>query len=103
MRRRLLGVMAVLTAGLAATVVLALSVGTIRIGWLQTMAILGANVLPLPVFWTEAQETIVLTLRLPRVLLAAIVGSALSLAGAGFQAISRNPLADPGVLGVSSG
>jgi iron complex transport system permease protein len=103
MLRRLLGVMAVLTAGLAAAVILALSVGTVHVGWLQSMAIVGAKVLPLPVFWTEAQETIVLTLRLPRILLAAVVGAALSLAGAGFQAISRNPLADPGILGVSSG
>ncbi|MBP2672439.1 MAG: btuC [candidate division NC10 bacterium] len=42
-------------------------------------------------------------IRLPRTLLAGIVGACLSLAGLGFQAISRNPLADPSVLGVSSG
>jgi iron complex transport system permease protein len=46
---------------------------------------------------------IVLELRLPRVLLAALVGAALSVAGAGFQALLRNPLADPYVLGISSG
>jgi iron complex transport system permease protein len=46
---------------------------------------------------------IVLDLRLPRVLLALLVGAALSVAGAGFQALLRNPLADPYVLGVSSG
>jgi cobalamin transport system permease protein len=46
---------------------------------------------------------IVLDLRLPRVLLGIVVGGALSVAGAGFQALLRNPLADPYVLGVSSG
>src|SRR5262249_17865842 len=45
----------------------------------------------------------VFELRLPRILLAVIVGAALSVAGAGFQALLRNPLADPYVLGVSSG
>ncbi len=51
----------------------------------------------------DAAATIVQKIRLPRTLLAGIVGACLSLAGLGFQAISRNPLADPSVLGVSSG
>jgi iron complex transport system permease protein len=51
----------------------------------------------------DPASTIVQRIRLPRALLAAIVGACLSLAGLGFQAISRNPLADPSVLGVSSG
>lgn len=51
----------------------------------------------------DAVATIVRKIRLPRALLAGIVGACLSLAGLGFQAISRNPLADPSILGVSSG
>lgn len=47
--------------------------------------------------------TIVRTLRLPRVVQGALVGAALSLSGAVFQALLRNPLADPYILGVSSG
>jgi len=46
---------------------------------------------------------IILGIRWPRILLAMIVGAALSVAGASFQALLRNPLADPYVLGVSSG
>src|SRR5437764_11250760 len=46
---------------------------------------------------------IVLNIRLPRILLGAIVGASLSVAGTSFQALLRNPLADPYVLGVSSG
>lgn len=52
---------------------------------------------------TSIHETIILSIRLPRVLLAALVGGALSVAGAIFQALLRNPLADPYLLGVSSG
>jgi iron complex transport system permease protein len=48
-------------------------------------------------------QTIVLNIRAPRVLLAGLVGGALSLAGVAFQGILKNPLADPFTLGVSSG
>lgn len=53
--------------------------------------------------WSEVNETIVMSLRLPRVLLAGLVGAALALAGASFQGLFRNPMADPYVIGVSSG
>ncbi|PZU40024.1 MAG: iron ABC transporter permease [Microbacterium sp.] len=43
------------------------------------------------------------TLRMPRTVLAMLVGAALALSGAAMQAVTRNPLADPGILGVSSG
>lgn len=51
----------------------------------------------------EVNPGIILQLRLPRVILAALVGGALSVAGATLQALFRNPLADPYVTGVSSG
>lgn len=54
---------------------------------------------PQPDVW----KTVLLDLRLPRALLAAIVGAALAAAGAVTQGLFRNPLADPSVLGVSSG
>ena len=100
---RLLWVIGILTAVLVGAIVLALAVGTVRIGLSEIAGILLGKIFPTPVTGAEAHETIVLSLRLPRILLAGIVGSALGLAGAGFQAISRNPLADPYVLGVSSG
>ena len=49
------------------------------------------------------QQAIIFSLRLPRVILAVLVGAALSMAGAVFQALLRNPLADPYILGISSG
>ncbi|MDE2874974.1 MAG: iron ABC transporter permease [Gemmatimonadota bacterium] len=50
-----------------------------------------------------ATETILLRLRLPRAVLAALVGGALGLSGCTFQALLRNPLAEPYVLGISGG
>lgn len=48
-------------------------------------------------------KTIVLNLRLPRIIMAILIGSSLSAAGALLQSVMRNPLADPGTIGVSAG
>ncbi|MDU5688043.1 MAG: iron ABC transporter permease [Kluyvera cryocrescens] len=67
---------------------------------------LGAMRLPLANLWGSGDEVlrhIWLTIRLPRVLLALLVGSALALSGCVMQGLFRNPLADPGLLGISSG
>ncbi|WP_433639277.1 FecCD family ABC transporter permease [Kluyvera georgiana] len=67
---------------------------------------LGAMRLPLASLWPSGDEVlrhIWLTIRLPRVLLALLVGSALALSGCVMQGLFRNPLADPGLLGISSG
>jgi iron complex transport system permease protein len=71
----------------------------------DTLAILSHRVLGLdiPMTWTQAEETIVWELRLPRVLTAMTVGTGLAVAGATFQGVLRNPLADPYVLGTASG
>lgn len=54
-------------------------------------------------YWSAGRENIVWDLRFPRALLAAIVGAGLGMAGAAMQAVTRNPLADPHLLGVSAG
>jgi iron complex transport system permease protein len=56
-----------------------------------------------PVTWTPAAETIVWELRLPRVAAGLVVGAGLSVAGAVFQAVLRNPMADPYVIGTAAG
>ena len=53
--------------------------------------------------WDDRDELILVQWRLPRILIACVVGAGLALAGAVFQALLRNPLADPYILGVSSG
>ena len=67
---------------------------------------LGAMKLSLAVLWQsqdDALRHIWLHIRLPRVLLAILVGGALALSGCVMQGLFRNPLADPGLLGISSG
>ena len=56
-----------------------------------------------PITWQAADETILLQLRLPRVIGGALVGGALATAGVLFQGLLRNPLADPYVIGTSAG
>ena len=85
--------------------ILGVGVGTVAINPADTIAILGHRFLGLdiPKTWSDATETIVVDLRLPRVLTAMLVGCALAVAGTTFQGLLRNPLADPYVLGTASG
>jgi iron complex transport system permease protein len=53
--------------------------------------------------WAQSWETILFDIRLPRVILAGLVGSALATSGATYQGLLRNPLADPYLIGVSAG
>ena len=87
----------VLVAGVAA--------GSVFVPPGDTIAILAHRLvgLNLGISWTPAEETIVFDLRLPRVLTAMSVGVGLAVAGAAFQGVLRNPLADPYVLGTASG
>jgi len=89
---------------LAGIVVVGVAAGSVAVAPGDTIGIL-LHALGLPVerTWTPAAETIVLELRLPRVLTAVVVGAGLAVAGATFQGLLRNPLADPYVLGTASG
>lgn len=53
--------------------------------------------------WSNVEESIILQIRLPRILLGALVGSALAVAGVAMQGLFKNPMADPYVIGISSG
>lgn len=53
--------------------------------------------------WSQGREAIVWNIRFPRALLALLVGAGLAVVGASLQAVTRNPLADPHLLGISSG
>jgi iron complex transport system permease protein len=95
-------------AGLALLLVMlvaGVAAGTVAIAPGDTIAILAHRILGfnVPRTWSAADETIVMDLRLPRVLTAMTVGAGLAVAGATFQGLLRNPLADPYVLGTASG
>jgi iron complex transport system permease protein len=88
---------------LVVSVVLAITVGPAQIGpvdvWRSVAAHLGLGTTPLP----ELRDAIVFDMRLPRVLTAGAVGAGLAVSGAVMQSLTRNPLADPYLLGLSSG
>ena len=54
-------------------------------------------------FWTGAEAAVVLNVRLPRILAAALIGAALSVAGVSYQGMFRNPMVSPDLLGASTG
>ncbi|MGI6704007.1 MAG: FecCD family ABC transporter permease [Clostridia bacterium] len=71
----------------------------------QVICILGKRLLALPIetFWTDTVETVVIRVRLPRAIMAALIGAGLSMSGASFQGMFQNPLVSPYILGVSAG
>jgi iron complex transport system permease protein len=79
-------------------------IGALPISPAQAAAILLHQVgVGLPVEYTQQQEAVLLAIRLPRVLLALLIGAGLAVSGATAQAVFRNPLADPSIIGVSAG
>jgi iron complex transport system permease protein len=103
--RRPLALAAAGFAILALALVAGVAAGSVFVPPGDTLAILAHRLLgvDLGITWTAAEETIVFELRLPRVLTAMTVGVGLAVAGATFQGVLRNPLADPYVLGTASG
>ncbi len=101
--RRLLLQCLILVLILFVVVVVALKFGAVPV----SLYALGRDLLHLLLGQSSQISTdyglIIVNIRLPRILLAIIVGASLSVAGTSFQALLRNPLADPYVLGVSSG
>lgn len=91
---RALTALSVLAVVLAACIVLSMTVGSTSVSLLDLIS---------PLRRSADSATIVLGVRLPRILLAAAVGACLSAAGVCFQAMLRNPLADPYILGISGG
>jgi iron complex transport system permease protein len=87
-RRALLPAMLLLTSLLAVVLVVAMAVGSAKIDITNL---------------DEVSRTILLQIRVPRVLAGALVGAILAVAGLTFQTLLRNPLADPFILGVSGG
>jgi iron complex transport system permease protein len=100
-RRWVLG----LTVALLVTIPVAVGIGPVRVDAGTVAKILGHHLVgwPRQVSWNQADDTIAWLLRVPRVLLGAVTGCALAITGAALQAMVRNILADPYLLGVTSG
>lgn len=90
---------------LAVSILFAVAVGAVSVPLSQVVGVLANKLIPglVEPVWTMGGEAIVWDIRFPRVLLAGLVGAGLGLVGAALQAVTRNPLADPHLLGISSG
>lgn len=84
-----------LLAALVLLCILSVAVGTRDVAWADILSGLGGR--------TDTIEQAAIAVRLPRTVLALVAGAALGLAGAVMQGVTRNPLADPGILGVNMG
>jgi iron complex transport system permease protein len=92
-----------LIAALSAVMQLGIARGPVTIAPSHVGAILLTPLVGRSANVPDTERLIVWQLRLPRVLIAALVGAGLAVSGAALQALYRNPLADPGVIGVSAG
>ncbi|MGZ4883175.1 MAG: FecCD family ABC transporter permease [Halobacteriota archaeon] len=93
----------VLAAALLATVITSVAVGPVWIAPQKIAAMLANLVVPGNHTWSEAEAIIIFQIRIPRTFMALLVGCGLAVAGVAMQALFKNPLADPYVLGASSG
>ena len=92
-----------MASALLALFLLSFVVGRYGVPLGQVVRILLSGVLPLEQTWTDNMAIAVLNVRLPRILLACLVGCGLSAAGTGYQTVFQNPMAAPDILGASSG
>ncbi|MFT4204694.1 MAG: iron ABC transporter permease [Chitinophagaceae bacterium] len=93
-----------LTVALAVSILLSLSIGAMPIP-LKDIVLMAAQKIHLPIHYTadEVYQGVIGEIRLPRTILSVSTGAALGISGAAVQGIFRNPLAEPGLIGISSG
>ena len=102
-RRKAFLINAVMLAILVCAFVYCLCIGKYQVTPLETLRIIFGKLSGREPDWAPLTESVIFGLRMPRVLASMVVGAALSIAGAAYQGIFRNPLVSPDILGVSSG
>src|SRR5262245_43543590 len=89
---------------LVALLILSARVGAVNLSYEKIFAFIGKGFgLDASTSFTNIEEQVFLQIRLPRVILCAFVGAALSVSGALMQALFRNPIVEPGLVGTSAG
>jgi len=101
--KKVIIVSTLLSSLLILVILSSVTVGSVKVRPSRSITILLQSILGLKRGGTETEQAIILSLRFPRALLAGLVGAGLSVSGVIFQALLKNPLADPYILGVSSG
>lgn len=92
-----------LAAFLFAAFLFSFSIGRYGVPVSEVVRILLSRVFPIRQTWTQEMQTVVIQIRLPRIVMACLVGCSLSAAGASYQGVFQNPMASPDILGASSG
>jgi iron complex transport system permease protein len=93
-----------LTLGLIVVIIASVCIGAVHISLAQFGSIVTYHTgISKVATFTSQQMAVLLSLRLPRVMLGVIIGAALAISGASLQGLFRNPLAEPGLIGISSG
>jgi iron complex transport system permease protein len=100
--------LAVLLALLGGVIFASVGIGAVGIAPSQVISILAKQInLPLPIAlvapFEPQQESVLTAIRIPRVLMGMLIGAGLAVSGAAMQGLFRNPLADPSLIGISSG
>ena len=104
MKRKQHIVVQIMLLGLLICIFVSFSLGQYPVPIQAVLGIIGQKVgIPIKTFWTDAMETAVWNIRLPRVVLSVLVGVSLSAAGSAYQGVFQNPMASPDVLGASAG
>jgi iron complex transport system permease protein len=101
--RRFLPTLLLMWAGVLVVLLASLCLGRYPIAPQTVLRVLISRFIPIVRAWDPTVDTVIWQVRLPRALVAALVGAALSSGGAVFQGLFHNPLVSPYVLGVSSG
>mgnify|MGYP003292363189 FL=1 len=96
-------ILVLLVVALVAAVIGSVTLGRYPISLKELGGILASRIWELEPFWTKTQESLLLQHRLPRIVLACMVGGCLACAGAAYQGVFQNPMAAPDILGASSG
>ena len=97
------GLIALLAAALVVTIIGSVTLGRYPIGLRELGGIIASRFVYIEPFWSKTQESLLMMHRLPRIILACLVGCCLSSAGASYQGVFQNPMAAPDILGASSG
>ena len=88
---------------LVALCLIGMSAGRYTIPVEECLKIIASRFADVEQTWTQQMETVLIDIRLPRLIVAVLVGAALATSGASYQGLFRNPLVSPDILGVSSG
>lgn len=80
-----------------------LHIGRFEVDFRTVVDILLSKIMPIDAYWSQMEENVILQIRLPRILMALLIGGGLSIAGAAFQGMFGNPLVSADILGVAAG